>query len=109
MKDIEEKVRYYLDKDYFGIGAAGIHKVRRNNKLIAICASVIFFILIFYIILYLSTNYHKLDDFDDYVEEYTENKNLSKFEYMNLGVKIMPSYNLENNILYMRHSTNVSK
>ena len=108
MKDIEEKVKYYMDKDYFGIGAAGIHKVRRNNKLILIGAGAIFLILIFYIILYLSTNYHKLDDLDDYVEEFNENRNLSKFEYMNLGVKIMPSYNLENNILYMRHSTNVS-
>ena len=109
MKDVEEKIRYYLDKDYFNIGTAGIHKVRKNNKLIAIGVGSIIFILIFYIILNLSTNYHKLDDLDDYVEEFNENRNLSKFEYINLGVKIMPSYNLENNILYMRHSTDVRK
>ena len=109
MKDIEEKIRYYLDKDYFNIGDAGIHKVRKNNKLIAIGVGSIILILIFYIILNLSTNYHKLDDLDDYVEEFNENRNLSKFEYINLGVKIMPSYNLENNILYMRHSTEVRK
>ena len=108
MKEIEEKVKYYLGKDYFGIGGAGINKVRKINKLIAIGAGTIILILIFYIILNLSTNYHKLDDLDDYVEEFKENKNFSKFEYINLGIKIMPSYNLQNNILYMRHSTDVS-
>lgn len=109
MKEIEEKVKYYLGQDYFGIGGAGINKVRKFNKLIAIGAGTIIVIIIFYIILNLTTNYHQLDDLDDYVEEFNENKNFSKFEYINLGIKIMPSYNLQNNILYMRHSTDVSK
>lgn len=108
MNEIEEKIKYYLGKDYFGIGSAGINKVRKMNKLIAIGAGTIIIILIFYIILNLTTNYHQLDDLDDYVEEFKENQNFSKFEYVNLGIKIMPSYNLQNNILYMRHSTDVS-
>ena len=56
-----------------------------------------------------STNYHKLDDFEDYVEEFNEGEHFSKFEKINVGIKIMPSYNLEKNILYMRHSKDVSK
>jgi hypothetical protein len=50
-----------------------------------------------------------LDDFEDYVEEFNEGEHFSKFEKINVGIKIMPSYNLEKNILYMRHSKDVSK
>jgi hypothetical protein len=50
-----------------------------------------------------------LDDFEDYVEEFNEGEHFSKFEKINVGIKIMPSYNLEKNILYMRNSKDVSK
>ena len=95
MLKLKERIKYYMDRDYFRIGAAGIHKVRKTNKF-------------FYIILNLSTNYHKLDDFEDYVEEFNEGEHFSKFPKINIGIKLMPSYNLEKNILYMRPSTKVS-
>ena len=41
--------------------------------------------------------------------EFNEGEHFSKFEKINVGIKIMPSYNLEKNILYMRHSKDVSK
>ncbi len=109
MLKIKERVKYNMDKDYFRIGAAGIQKVRKTNRHLLIGGGTIIAIIIFYIILNLSTNYHKLDDFEDYVEDFNEGKNFSKFEKINVGVKIMPSYNLEKNILYLRHSKDVSK
>jgi hypothetical protein len=97
-----------MDRDYFRIGAAGIHKVRKTNKLVLLGGGIIAFIILFYIILNLTTNYHKLDDFEDYVDEFKEGEHFSKFGKINVGIKIMPSYNLEKNILYMRQSTDVS-
>ena len=109
MLRLKERVKYYMDKDYFRIGAAGINKVRKTNKLVFLGAGIIIAIILFYIILNLSTNYHQLDDFEDYVEEFNEGEHYSKFEKINVGIKIMPSYNLEKNILYMRQSKKVSK
>ena len=109
MLKIKERVKYYMDRDYFRIGAAGIHKVRKTNKLVLLGGGTIILIILFYIILNLTTNYHMLDDFEDYVEEFNEGKYYSKFDKINLGIKIMPSYNFEKNILYMRQSTDVSK
>ena len=57
----------------------------------------------------MSTNYYKLNSFENYVEDFNKNKHANKFKEINLGIKIMPSYNLEKNILFMRHSTDVSK
>lgn len=108
MLKLKERFKYYIDKDYFKIGAAGIHKVRKTNKLLLLGGGTLICIIL-YIILNLSTNYHKLDDFEDYVEEFNEGEHFSKFEKINVGIKIMPSYNLEKNILYMRHSKDVSK
>lgn len=112
MKDIEEKARYYLGQDYFHIGHIGgdkgIQRVRQYNQFIAIGAGSIILIIIFYIILSLTTNFGKLDDLDDYVEEFNSGSNYSKFDKINLGIKIMPSYNLERNILYMKKMTDVS-
>ena len=109
MLKLKERFKYYMDKDYFKIGAAGIHKVRKTNKLLLLGGGTIICIILFYIILNLSTNYHKLDDFEDYVKEFNEGEHFSKFEKINVGIKIMPSYNLEKNILYMRSSKDVSK
>ena len=109
MLRLKERFKYYIDKDYFKIGAAGIHKVRKTNRLLLLGGGTMICIILFYIILNLSTNYHKLDDFEDYVEEFNEGEHFSKFEKINVGIKIMPSYNLEKNILYMRHSKDVSK
>ena len=101
---IKDDRKNIIDKDYFDIGGAGIQKVRRNNILAFIAGLSIVLIALFYIILNRKTNYFKLSDFEDYVEEFQENKDLSKFEKINIGVKIMPSYNLEKNILYLKHS-----
>ena len=109
MLKLKERVKYYMDKDYFRIGAAGIHKVRKTNKLVLIGGGTIIVIILFYLILNISTNYHKLDDFEDYIDEFKEGKHFSKFGKINVGIKIMPSYNLEKNILYMRQSTDVSE
>ena len=78
--------------------------MRRNNILAFIAGATIVLIALFYYILNRKTNYFKLGDFEDYIEEFQENKDLSKFEKINIGVKIMPSYNLEKNILYLKHS-----
>ena len=109
MLKLKERAKYYMDKDYFRIGAAGIHKVRKTNKLVLLGGGTIILIIIFYLILNLSTNYYKINSFENYVEEFNTNKHPYKFPKINLGIKIMPSYNLEKNILFMRHSTDVSK
>ena len=109
MLKLKERAKYYMDRDYFRIGAAGIHKVRKTNKLLFLGGGTIILIILFYIILNLTTNYHKLDDFEDYVEEFNEGEHYSQFNKINLGIKIMPSYNLQRNILYMRQSTKVRK
>jgi hypothetical protein len=104
---IKDDIKNIIDKDYFDIGGAGIQKVRRNNILAFIAGLSIVLIALFYIILNRKTNYFKLSDFEEYLEEFQENKDLSKFEKINIGVKIMPSYNLEKNILYLKHTKNV--
>ena len=109
MIKLKERAKYYMDRDYFRIGAAGIHKVRKTNKLVLLGGGTLILIILFYIILNVTTNYHKLDDFEDYVDEFQEGEHFSKFSKINIGLKIMPSYNLEKNILYMRQSTDVSK
>ena len=109
MIKLKEKAKYYMGRDYFRIGAAGIPKVRKTNKLVLLGCGTLILIIIFYIILNLTTNYHKLDDFEDYVDEFNEGEHYSKFREINVGIKIMPSYNLEKNILYMRQSTDVSE
>jgi len=109
MLKIKERVKYYMDRDHFRIGAAGIHKVRKTNKLVLLGGGTLILIILFYIILNLTTNYHMLDDFEDYAEEFNEGEHYSKFDKINVGIKIMPSYNFAKNILYMRQSTDVSK
>ena len=101
---IKDDIKNLIDKDYFDIGGAGIQKVRINNILAFIAGATLVLIALFYYILNRKTNYFKLGDFEDYIEEFQENKDLSKFEKINIGVKIMPSYNLEKNILYLKHS-----
>ena len=101
-----EKIKYYFGKDYFGIREAGPDKVKKVNLFLFIIACVFLFIFIFFIIIYSCTNYHQLDELDDYVKNF-QSSNLSQFENINLGVKIMPSYNTERNILYMKHSEKV--
>lgn len=102
-----EKAKYYLQKDYFGIKEAGQEKVRKTNQYLLIISSVLLFIIIFYIILYSCTSYSQLDELDDYVNDFSKT-NKSLFPEINVGMKIMPSYNTERNILYMEHSNDVS-
>ena len=72
MLKIKEKAKYFMDKVYFRIGAAGIHKVLKTNKLVLFGGRALILTILFYIILNLATNYHMLDDFEDYVEEFNE-------------------------------------
>ena len=109
MLKLKERIKYYAERDYFHIGAAGIAKVKQTNKYFFVSVGTIIVIILFYLILNLSTNYYKLNSFENYVEEFNKNKHANKFKEINLGIKIMPSYNLEKNILFMRHSTDVSK
>lgn len=103
-----ETIKYYAqDKDYFKLSKAGSEKVRKTNLMLLICLGIFLFLFIFFIILYSCTNYSSLDELDDYVNNFKSN-NLSNFPDINLGAKIMPSYNSERNILYMRHSNSVS-
>ena len=103
-----ETIKYYLqDKDYFGLSKVGSEKVRKTNLKLVICLGIFLFLFIFFIILYSCTNYNYLDELDDYVNDFKRN-NLSTFPNINIGAKIMPSYNSERNILYMRHSNNVN-
>ena len=108
MLTVKERIKYYFDKDWFKIGEAGPEKVRKTNKYLFAAGGTVIVIILFYLILNISTNYHKLDNFEDYIEEFNEGKYPTKFKKINLGIKIMPSYNLEKNILFMRQSTDVS-
>jgi hypothetical protein len=104
-----DQLNYYLNKDYFKIKTtAGQEKIRKINIYLLVFCGVFLIVILFYIILCSSTYYSKLDDLDDYINEFTK-KNLSKFDDINFGVKIMPSFSSEeNNILVMKHSNNVS-
>jgi len=106
---VKERIKYYLEKDYFKVGAAGINKVKKTNKFFFIGAGTVIAIVLFYLILNITTNYHKLDNFEDYIEEFNKGQYPTKFKKINLGIKIMPSYNLEKNILFMRQSTDPLK
>lgn len=108
MLKIQDRIKFYTDKDYFKIRAIGQGKVRRLNILMFCGAGTLIVIILFYIILYITTNYHKLDNFEEYIHEFNKGSAFSNFDKINVGIKIMPSYNLEKNILYMRHSKDVS-
>lgn len=107
----KEKFQTIINKNWFNIPVEEDDKQKKIVKFniyILIGAGTIIIIFLFYLILSLSTNFSKLDDFEDYIDEYKEKEYPTKFSEINLGIKIKPSYNLENNILYMRHSSDVS-
>ena len=93
----------YLNRNFFHL--KNDTNVRRINILNLIAALSLIFIIILYYVVNISSGYCK---FEDYLDEYKEGEHPTKFNKINLGIKIMPSFNLENNILYMRHSTDVS-
>ena len=93
----------YLKRDFFNLKVDAT--IRRINLLNLIAALSILFIIILYYIINISSHYCQ---FEDYLDEYKEGEHPTKFNKINLGIKIMPSFNLEKNILYMRHSTDVS-
>ena len=107
----KEKFQTIINKNWFNIPVEEDDKQKKIVKFniyILTGAGTIIIIFLFYLILSLSTNFSKLDDFEDYIDEYKEKEYPTKFSEINLGIKIKPSYNLENNILYMRHSSDVS-
>jgi len=93
----------YLKRDFFNLKVDAT--IQRINLLNLIAALSILFIIILYYIINISSHYCQ---FEDYLDEYKEGEHPTKFNKINLGIKIMPSFNLEKNILYMRHSTDVS-
>jgi hypothetical protein len=102
---MKDKFDYYIGKDYFHIGDQ--KKIKQYNTYILIIGAVLLFIFLFYIILWSCTNYNQLDDLDDYVQNFKSN-NLSKFNNITLGIKIMPSYNTQRkNVFLLRPSQNV--
>ena len=102
---MKDKFDYYIGKDYFRIGDQ--KKIKQYNTYILIIGAVLLFIFLFYIILWSCTNYNQLDDLDDYVQNFKSN-NLSKFNNITLGIKIMPSYNTQRkNVFLLRPSQNV--
>ncbi|MCQ2817522.1 MAG: hypothetical protein MJ252_09690 [archaeon] len=62
---------------------------------------------IFYLILYTCTNFNQLGDLDKYIQDFKNNNKTDFFENFSLGMKIMPSYNSEGNIIHMIHAKNV--
>lgn len=107
MLQIKLFIKRLIDEDRFKIGAAGVNKVRKVNKLFLVGAGTFGIIVLFYLILNVTTNYYKLGSFEDYVVEYKDDVYPSKFKQINFGIKIMPSFNLEDNILFMEKSKEV--
>lgn len=62
---------------------------------------------IFYLLMYTCTNYNQLDELDKYIEKFKNEKKTEFLENYSLGMKIMPSYNSEGNIIHMSHTKNV--
>lgn len=107
MLQIKLFIKRLIDEDRFKIGAAGVNKVRKVNKFFLVGAGTFGIIVLFYLILNVTTNYYKLGSFEDYVVEYKDDVYPSKFKQINFGIKIMPSFNLEDNILFMEKSKEV--
>ena len=107
MLKIKLFIKRLIDEDRFKIGAAGVNKVRKTNKLFLVGAFTFGIIVLFYLIFNITTNYYKLGTFEDYVVEYKDDAFPSKFKQINFGIKIMPSFNLEDNILFMEKSKEV--
>jgi hypothetical protein len=77
-----------------------------NNKIVL--GIIIVFALVFDIIIYTCTDYRYIDDIKDYSEDYEKTEN-SDFDNINLGLKIMPSYNFKKNVIYMKHINDIYK
>ena len=105
---MKEKFEHYIDYDYFNIKKdVGSDQNKKFNLYIFIIMCTLLFIFLFYIILWTFTNYNQLDDLDDYVK-YFKSNNLSKFNNITIGMKIMPSYNTQKkNVFLLRPSQNV--
>ena len=108
---IDNFVNNFTKKDIFHINqdSGKFAEIKKIYKLFLIGVGILIIVFVFFLFLMLTTNYSKLDEFEDYLEEFNEGKYITRFNELNLGIKIMPSYNLEDNVLYMRHSTDVSK
>jgi hypothetical protein len=100
--------KYYINQDWFKAGRFGEKHVKQINIALLIITCVLLVSLIFYIIMFSTTNFSALDDLEEYVEKYDEEEN-AQFDNINLAMKIMPSYNTEKNVLYMEHTNNFYK
>lgn len=101
-----ESIKYCLHNDYFKINDAGIAVVKKVNYGLLSILGIYLFIAIFYIIILSCTSYSNLDSLEDLIDERRKVEAFD-FDTINLGMKIMPSYNTEKNVLYMHHSNDV--
>ena len=84
-------------------------KIQKKITLFLIISlSIFLFIGIFYLILFTCTNYNQLSNLDEYIEEYKKTDKAEFFDKFGIGMKIMPSYNSEKNVIHMLHEKSVS-
>lgn len=58
----------------------------------------------FNLILFSSTNYHSIDNLEDYIQDYKDNDE-EAFKNYSFAIKVMPSYNFESNAIFLEPST----
>lgn len=83
-------------------------KARTTSIMLLICLGIFLFVALFYIILFSATNYSKLGKLNDYVEEFKKKNGTEFMEAFNVGLKVMPSYNSEGNVIIMDHIKSVN-
>ena len=97
----------YLNTDYFKIGRAdNINTVRNINLAALIILGVLLMNTIFFFFVYTTTYYGRLDQVEEVIQDY-QNVGHSFFDNMQVGLKIMPSYNTENNVIFMDKTNDV--
>ena len=109
-------VNKYLNTDYFKIGRADNVRMVRNVNISAVSiAFIIALNITFFFFVYSTTYYGKLGEVEQVIKvihliikEYKE-KGQVYFDKINIGLKIMPSYNTEKNAIFMDKVNDVNK
>ncbi len=81
---------------------------KKTSIMLLICLAIFLFVGLFYIILFSATNYSKLGKLNDYIEEFKKKNRTEFMEAFNVGLKVMPSYNSEGNVILMEHIKSVN-
>lgn len=80
---------------------------KKITLFLLISVGIFVFVGLFYLLMYSFTNYGSLGTLDKYIDQFKKDKKTEFFEDYSLGMKIMPSYNSEGNIIHMLHSKEV--